>query len=97
MNRKICKKVNKKVRQLNKQLKQDVFGTRFWVKEINKQYKDNIHYFQYELRDREQPERNNITGWYSEFELLTFRDLWLKMNDFIVTSDFWQKQKELIK
>jgi hypothetical protein len=97
VNRKICKKVNNRAKQLNKQLKQDIFGTRFWIKEVQKSYKDNIHYFLYELRDREQPERNEIIGWFSEFELLTFCNLWLKMNDFIITSDFWQKQKELSK
>ena len=43
----------------------------------------------YELRDRKQPERNQIIGeWFNEFALLNFNDLWLKMNDFIITSDF---------
>lgn len=91
MNRKICKRVNRRARQLNKQLKQDVFGNRFWVKEIQKQYNDRIHYFLYELRDRKCPERNRIVkdGWLTEFSLLNFNNLWIDMNDFIVTSDFW--------
>ena len=38
MNRKICKKVNRRARKLNKQLMQDVFGDRFWVKEVQKSY-----------------------------------------------------------
>lgn len=90
MNRKICKKVNRRVRKLNKQLMQDVFGDRFWVKEVQKSYKDDIHYFMYELRDRKEPERNKLIGWFTEFSLLTFNDLWLEMNNFIVTSDFWK-------
>ena len=46
----------------------------------------------YELRDRLQPERNQIINeWFNEFQLLKFNDLWLKMNDFIITSDFWKK------
>ena len=38
MNKKICRKVNRRARQLNKQLEKDVFGNRFWVKEIRKSY-----------------------------------------------------------
>ena len=94
MNRKICKKVNCRARQLNKQLKQDVFGNRFWIKEVQKQYVNGTHYFMYELRDREQPNRNRIINeWYTEFSLLTFNHLWIEMNNFIITSDFWQKEK----
>lgn len=91
MNRKICRKVNQRARQLNEQLKRDVFGNRFWVRQVQKQYRDDIHYFQYELRDRLQPERNRLIGrWFSEFELITFNDLAIEMNDFIITSDFWK-------
>ena len=95
MNKKICRKVNKRARQLNKQLANDVFGNRFWVRQVRKQYIDGIHYFQYELRDRLQPERNKIIcGWFNEFNLLTFNDLWIEMNDFIITSDFWKTYKK---
>ena len=90
MNKKICRKVNRRARQLNKQLTEDVFGNRFWVKQVQKQCKNDIHYFQYELRDRLQPERNKLLHWLSEFSLVTFNDLWLEMNDFIITSDFWK-------
>lgn len=90
MNKKICRKVNRRIRQLNKQLAEDVFGNRFWVRQVQKQYKNDIHYFQYELRDRLQPERNKLLYWLSEFSLVTFNDLWLEMNDFIITSDFWE-------
>lgn len=91
MNKKICRKVNRRARQLNKQLAQDVFGNRFWVRQVQKQYQNDIHYFQYELRDRNQPERNRlIPRWFSEFSLITFNDLWIEMNDFIITSDFWK-------
>lgn len=95
MNKKICRKVNRRARQLNKQLERDVFGNRFWVRQVQKQYKDGIHYFQYELRDRLQPERNRlVNGWLSEFALITFNDLSIEMNDFIITSDFWQTYKK---
>lgn len=95
MNKKICRKVNRRARQLNRQLEKDVFGNRFWVKEIRKSYIYGIHYFMYELRDRKQPERNQIIGeWLNEFALLNFNDLWLKMNDFIITSDFWTTYKQ---
>lgn len=91
MNKKICRKVNRRARQLNKQLAQDVFGNRFWVRQVQKQYKNDIHYFQYELVDNLQPERNRlISRWFSEFSLITFNDLWIEMNDFIITSDFWK-------
>lgn len=90
MNKKICRKVNRRARQLNKQLAQDVFGNRFWVKQVQKQYKNDIHYFQYELVDNLQPERNRLLHWLTEFSLITFNDLWIEMNDFIITSDFWK-------
>ena len=90
MNKKICRKVNRRARQLNKQLAQDVFGNRFWVRQVQKQYKNDIHYFQYELIDNLQPERNRLLHWLTEFSLITFNDLWIEMNDFIITSDFWK-------
>ena len=90
MNKKICRKVNRRARQLNKQLAQDVFGKRFWVRQVQKQYKNDIHYFQYELIDNLQPERNRLLHWLTEFSLITFNDLWIEMNDFIITSDFWK-------
>ena len=95
MNKKICRKVNRRARQLNKQLANDVFGNRFWVRQVQKQYKDDVHYFLYELRDRLQPERNRLVpGWLSEFAIMTFNDLAIEMNDFIITSDFWQTYKK---
>lgn len=86
------KKINRIVRQLNKQLQKDVFGTRFWARQYRKSNKDGITFYMYELCDRLQPERNKICGWYSEFEMLTFRPLHIEINDFIVTSDFWTKK-----
>ena len=93
MNKKICRRVNRRARQLNKQLAQDVFGNRFWVRQVQKQYKNDIHYFQYELVDNLQPERNRLLYWLTEFSLITFNDLWIEMNDFIITSDFWKNYK----
>ena len=92
MKTKSAKKINQIVRKLNKQLADDVFGTRFWARQIKKERSSDsdLTYYMYELCDRKEPERNKICGWYSEFELLTFHPLHIEMNDFIITSDFWK-------
>lgn len=100
-NKKIDRKINARVRSLNNQLKQDVFGDRFWVRQKQKIETDGIRYYLYELCDREEPQRNRIIdrGWLTDFSILTFQDLWLEMNSFIVTSDFWTQynEKEMVK
>lgn len=83
------RKVNRNVKKLNRELKNDVFGTRFEARQLKKSYKDGIRYYLYELRDNLQPERNKIVGWENAFALYTFNKIWTEMNDFIVTSDFW--------
>ena len=90
------KKVNKRVKQLNKQIREDVFGDRFWVKQIQKSRVEGINYYLYELRDRIQPERNQIVscGWLTDFAITTFHDLSIEMNNFIVNSNFWAKYKK---
>ena len=95
----IDKKVNRKVKELNKKIAQDVFGNRFWLKQIQKSKVHDYNYYAYELRDREQPNRNRfISGyWIGETSILLFNDLWLEMNNFIIESDFWQKYKEANK
>lgn len=89
MKTKADKKVNKIARKLNKQLKEDVFGNRFWVRQVAKARVDSVSFYLYELRDRLEPERNITLEWESEFRLITFDHLALKMNTFIIESDFW--------
>ena len=57
---KIDKKVNKKVRNFNKSLKEDVFNGRFWVRQYQKTKYDGLHYYLYELIDNLEPERNRV-------------------------------------
>ena len=90
MKTKVDKKVNKIARKLNKQLAADIFGNRFWVKQISKARIEGISYYLYELRDRLEPERNVILKWENEFELTTFNHLAFEMNNFIIESDFWK-------
>ena len=97
MKTKADKRINQKVRKMNKQLKEDVFGTRFWARQYRKtrSKETNTWYYMYELCDRKQPERNKLIGWYSEFELTTFHPIDIEMNDFIVNSSFWKEYKEV--
>lgn len=90
MKDKADKKVNKIVRTINKQLAADVFKDRFWIRQAKKSRENDIKYYMFELRDRKQPFRNTlIRGWFSEFSFLYF-DLSKEVNNFIVTSDFWE-------
>lgn len=91
MKTKADKKVNRIARKLNKQLKEDVFGDRFWVRQVAKVRINGVSFYLYELRDRLEPERNTIIKWENEFELITFNHLAFEMNTFIVESDFWKK------
>ena len=50
-------------------------------------------YYMYELCDREQPNRNRIVPWETAFAIYTFNKIWVEMNEFIVTSDFWEKYR----
>ena len=93
MKTKMDKKVNKVARKLNKQLKEDVFGDRFWVRQYQKIKADGIEYYLYELCDRLQPERNQIVPWETGFSLTKFHHLHLAMNDFIINSDWWKNYK----
>ena len=88
---KIDKKVNKKVRNFNKSLKEDVFNGRFWVRQYQKTKYDGLHYYLYELIDNLEPERNRIIrGWMLGESCLFMSDIWDEMNDFIIKSDFWE-------
>lgn len=90
MKSKDAKKVNQVAKRLNKSLRQDVFGSRFWVKQIKKSRGDGMEYFLYQLKDREDPERDRlIPGWLNVFDVE--RKLFWEVNDFIVRSNFWAK------
>ena len=81
------KMVNRKVRQFNRELQRDVFGSRFEVRQLQKARVDGMSWFLYELTDHKQPERNTIIhGWLNEFDFM--RRIWTEMNDFIVYSNF---------
>jgi hypothetical protein len=86
------KKVNRMVKLFNKELKQDVFKGRFWVRQYQKARVDGQNYYLYELMDREQPERNTLIREWLRGESHFFRGpIWEGMNDFIIKSDFWEK------
>lgn len=92
------KKVNKEARRLNRTLEQDVFKDRFSVRQFQKSKADGIEYYLYQLIDKECPERNKvIPKWFSCFEITKFNSLWIEMNDFIITSDFWDKHRKVAK
>ena len=90
MKTKAEKMVNRRVRAFNRELRRDVFGDRFQVYQYQKARSDGMSWFLYELRDKEQPERNCIVhGWLNEFDFQ--RRIWEEMNDFIIYSNFWSK------
>ena len=84
------RRVNKNVRKLNKELQNDVFGDRFEARQYKKSRKEGISYYMYLLIDNKHPERNMIVPWESAFSIYQFNHIWLAMNDFIASSDFWQ-------
>lgn len=86
--------VNRNVKKLNRQLAQDVFGNRFYARQIRKSKGDGVMYYMYELCDREQPNRNRIVPWETAFAIDILNKIWTEMNEFIVTSDFWEKYRQ---
>lgn len=86
--------VNRSAKKLNKHLREDVFGDRFYVRQYRKSRTPGEYgwyYYQYELCDREQPERNKIIyNWLSYGDITICNNLWSYMNDFIIASDFWE-------
>ena len=85
------RKMLRKIREFNKSLEKDVFGKRFWIREYQKSRDGNMSYFLYELKDREDPNRDQvIRGWFNEFE---YWKVFEEMNNFIITSDFWEKYR----
>lgn len=93
MKTKEAHKVNRYIRRFNEQLRHDVFGERFELRQLQKSFADGIEYFLYELVDNEQPKRNEVIPWETAFSILTFHPMEVKMNQFIISSDFWQKHK----
>lgn len=87
------KKINRLVKRINRQLKEDVFGDRFWIRQIQKQKVDGVDYYLYEMRDREEPNRNSLIkeGWMSGYDFFLAAHFYEAINDFIVKSDFWNK------
>ena len=58
------KRVNKIVRQINKKLKEDVFGDRFSLHQLKKARGEcSSQYYLYEMRDQLEPNRNYIIPW----------------------------------
>lgn len=90
------KKVNRNIKRLNKQLREDVFKDRFEARQVKKSRYGDINFYQYLLIDHEQPERNELSDWMNGIEITMFNEVWIKMNKFIVTSDFWQKYNKNI-
>ena len=92
---KLDRKVNKVARDLNKSLAADVFGSRFQVRQKQKTRSvfDGWQYYLYELVDNEHPARNKTLRWFSGYCITTFSALHIEMNNFIITSDFWQKYR----
>lgn len=87
------KKVNRLVRNINKQLKDDVFGDRFWVRQMQKAKVDGMEYYLYEMKDRLEPNRDSIIaeGWIWGSSHFFVSSIYEAMNDFIVRSSFWSK------
>ena len=86
------KKVNKIVRQINKELREDVFKDRFSLHQLKKARGiDNMQYYLYEMRDREEPERNTIIPWVSGYSSFAYAKIMIELNNFIVFSNFWSK------
>lgn len=85
------RKANRNVRAQNRELQKDVFGTRFFIRQIQKARADGILYFRYRLEDNLMPERNYETKWYNEFEIGMGapNKLLKELNNFIITSNFW--------
>ena len=102
------RKVNRKVKQFNKELREDVFKGRFEVRQLEKTRVDGMQYYLYEVRDNHHPERNRIVPWEWGDSIFFMNKIWEEMNDLIITSDFWtlywaerkaqeeQEQKEIL-
>lgn len=85
-----AKQVNSIIKKLNRSLQRDVFGNRFYVRQIQKARVGGIDYFRFEMIDNEEPIRNtDIDGWCSVYDVS--RKVFWAVNDFIIYSNFWAK------
>ena len=94
MKTKVDKKVNKIVKSINRQLKQDVFKDRFWIRQVQKQKNEyGMQFYLFEMRDRLEPNRNSIIaqGWIWGENRFLVSGLYEAINDFIIRSSFWSK------
>ena len=102
--KKIGRKVKSTVRRINRGLREDVFGDRFWIEVIDRQIKpwsDNSGwqaYFRIKFHDRENPERD-FDGWYDLNSVIYSgffaggQHMDSDLNNFICESDFWNKYR----
>ncbi|MGN0992950.1 MAG: hypothetical protein ACI4PE_03425 [Bacilli bacterium] len=92
---KVDKKINRIAKRLNRELKKDVFGDRFWIKQVARQRGDyeGCFYYLYELKDRLEPNRDTLfsKGWIWGSSQFLVSEFYEEVNDFIVRSDFWSK------
>ena len=84
------KRVNRVVKCINKELREDVFKDRFSLHQLKKARGiDNMQYYLYEMRDRLEPERNYIIPWVWGDSCFLKTDLLEELNNFIAYSNFW--------
>ena len=101
---KIRRRVRATVRHINRNLRKDVFGDRFWIEIVEQHIKpwpDNSGweaYFRIAFHDRENPERD-YDYWF-EPHFIIYSGLFSggrhmddDLNNFIVNSDFWEKYR----
>ena len=72
------KRVNRIVKRINKELREDVFKDRFYLRQVEKARGEcNLQYYLYEMRDQLEPERNYIIPWlWRRFRFSSRRFLW---------------------
>ena len=92
--KKIQKEVNKIIRSLNKELKEDCFAGRFKILQslrIDHHIEDDYYtsIYRFTFIDKEHPERN-VDKWIDTYSMFSFKyELLTFANDCIVESDFW--------
>ena len=83
-----AKKVNRYIKKLNRSLQEDVFKDRFYIYQVQKSSANGVEYFRFKFTDKEQPERNYETHWFSSFAICKLNEISWEMNDFVIESDF---------
>lgn len=86
------KNVNKIVKHINRDIKNDVFGSRFEIRQYQKTKENGVGYYIYSLLDNKNPKRNYIIPkWLTVWDVR--RVIYEELNDFIIHSDFWALEK----